>query len=86
MYGILLALGVLVAIYVGEQRWRRRGYPPGGIYDIAFWVVVWGVIGARAYHVFTDYQRFDDDPLRALQDLEGRAVDLGRGRAAVRSR
>jgi prolipoprotein diacylglyceryl transferase len=71
MYGILLAIGVLVAIYVGEQRWRRRRYAPGGIYDIAFWVVVWGVIGARVYHVITDYQRFEDDPLRALQIWRG---------------
>ena len=71
VYGILLAVGILVAIYVGERRWRNRGYPPGGIYDIAFWVVVWGVIGARVYHVITDYQRFDDDPLRAFEIWEG---------------
>jgi prolipoprotein diacylglyceryl transferase len=71
MYGLLLAVAVLVAIYVGERRWRNRGYPPGGVYDIAFWVVVWGVIGARVYHVITDYQRFDDDPLRAFQIWEG---------------
>jgi prolipoprotein diacylglyceryl transferase len=71
MYGILLAIGVLVAIYVGERRWRNRGYPPGGVYDIAFWVVVWGVIGARIYHVITDYQLFEDDPLRAFQIWEG---------------
>ena len=71
MYGILLAVAVLVGIYVGEQRWRRRRYPTGGIYDIAFWVVVWGVIGARVYHVITDYQRFEDDPLRAFQIWRG---------------
>jgi prolipoprotein diacylglyceryl transferase len=71
MYGIILAVGVLVAVWVSEHRWRRRGYPAGGIYDIAFWVVVWGVIGARIYHVLTDYQRFDDDPWRAFQIWRG---------------
>jgi prolipoprotein diacylglyceryl transferase len=71
MYGIILAVGVLVGVYVAEQRWRRRGYPNDGIYDIAFWVVIWGVIGARLYHVITDYQLFEDDPLRAFQIWRG---------------
>ncbi len=71
MYGIILAVGVLVGVYVSEQRWRRRGYPKDGIYDIAFWVVIWGVIGARLYHVVTDYQLFEDDPLRAFQIWRG---------------
>src|SRR5207247_2233102 len=67
MYGLILAVGVLVAVYVAEQRWRRRAYPKDGIYDISFWVVIWGVIGARLYHVITDYQRFEADPWRAFQ-------------------
>jgi prolipoprotein diacylglyceryl transferase len=71
MYGIILAIGVLVAVYVAEHRWRRRGYPKDGIYDICFWVVIWGVIGARLYHVLTDYQRFEDDPWRAFQIWRG---------------
>ena len=71
MYGILLAIGVLVGVWVSEQRWRHRAYPRDGIYDIAFWVVVWGVIGARLYHVITDYQLFTDDPLRAFQIWRG---------------
>jgi prolipoprotein diacylglyceryl transferase len=71
MYGVILAVGVLVAVYVAEHRWRRRGYPRDGIYDISFWVVIWGVIGARLYHVITDYQLFQDDPGRAFQIWRG---------------
>jgi phosphatidylglycerol---prolipoprotein diacylglyceryl transferase len=71
MYGVLLAIGVLVAVAIAQRRWTRRGYGSPGISDIAFWVVVWGVIGARLYHVITDYQRFDDDPLRAFKIWEG---------------
>jgi len=62
MYGILLAIGVLVGCYVGERRWRNRRYAAGAIYDLAFWAVLWGVVGARLYHVITDYQLFDHDP------------------------
>jgi prolipoprotein diacylglyceryl transferase len=71
MYGIILAIGVLVAVFTAERRWRNRGYPHDGIYDIAFWVVVWGVIGARLYHVVTDYQLFTHHPLRAFEIWRG---------------
>jgi prolipoprotein diacylglyceryl transferase len=71
MYGVILAVGVLVAVWFAEHRWRVRGYPRDGIYDISFWVVIWGVIGARVYHVITDYQRFEDDPFKAFQIWKG---------------
>ncbi len=71
MYGVILALGTLTAVGVAERRWRHRGYPRDGIYDIAFWVVIWGVIGARAYHVITDYQLFENDQLKAFAIWKG---------------
>jgi len=71
MYGVLLAVGVLAAVAIAELRWRRRGYGSPGITDVAFWVIVWGVVGARVYHVITDYQRFENDPLRAFQIWKG---------------
>src|ERR1700750_1898079 len=71
LYGVILAVGVLVAVSVAEQRWRHRGYPRDGIYDISFWVVIWGVIGARLYHVITDYELFEHDPWRAFQIWRG---------------
>jgi prolipoprotein diacylglyceryl transferase len=71
MYGLILAVGTLVGVVVAEYRWRRRGYPKDGIYDIAFWVVIWGVVGARLYHVITDYQLFEHDPWKAFQIWRG---------------
>ena len=73
MYGVLLAIGVLVATFVGERRWRNRGYERDGIYDIAFWVVIAGVIGARLYHVITDYQLFERRPAQGVR-RSGRAA------------
>jgi len=58
VYGILLATGVVVAIWVTMRRVERLGGPPGEVLDGAVLVVVCGVIGARVYHVVTDYQNF----------------------------
>ncbi len=61
-------------------RWRRPAATPATILDGAVFVVICGVIGARLYHVITDYQRFDHGHwVDAFEDLEGRPLDLGRG-------
>lgn len=55
MYGLMLAIGVLVAYAVTERRWKAWGHDPKEIGEIAVPVVVGGVIGARVYHLFTGY-------------------------------
>jgi prolipoprotein diacylglyceryl transferase len=60
VYGMLLAIGVVVAVKVTTIRWSRRGRDPNEIVDIALVGIVAGVVGARLYHVATDYQRFTD--------------------------
>lgn len=55
VYGLMLAIGVLVAWRVAETRWRHRGNDPKDINDLALWIIVAGVVGARVYHLFTGY-------------------------------
>ncbi len=71
MYGLMLAIGVLVAVRISEVRWVRRGHPSKEFSDLVVWIVVGGVIGARLYHVITDYQLFTDDWLKAFKIWEG---------------
>jgi prolipoprotein diacylglyceryl transferase len=67
----MIAIGVLVAAKVAEVRWVRRGHPAKQFGDLVVWIVVAGVIGARVYHVITDYQLFEDDPLKAFEIWKG---------------
>ena len=71
MYGLMLAIGVIVAAKVAEKRWVARGHAAKEFSDLVVWLVIGGVIGARLYHVVTDYQLFTDDPLRAFRIWEG---------------
>lgn len=70
-YGLLLAIGVLVAAWIAERRWLARGFSRKTFNDMAIWIVVGGVIGARVYHVISDYQLFTHDWLRAFQIWKG---------------
>lgn len=60
-YGILIAIGVVVATAIADRRWRRRGGDKDTIGDIAFILVIFGAIGARLYHVATDYETYFPD-------------------------
>jgi prolipoprotein diacylglyceryl transferase len=54
-YGLLLAIGVLVATKIAQVRWVRRGYDQKPFDELVLWVVIGGVVGARVYHLFTGY-------------------------------
>src|SRR6266511_1716974 len=54
-YGLLLAIGVIVATRIAETRWVRRGYSRDDFASLVVWVVIGGVVGARVYHLFTGY-------------------------------
>ncbi|MGB5759852.1 MAG: prolipoprotein diacylglyceryl transferase [Acidimicrobiales bacterium] len=58
-YGLCIGLGVLVAVFMGQRRWAARGGHPDDIAYIATWGVPAGLIGARAYHVITDWRPID---------------------------
>jgi prolipoprotein diacylglyceryl transferase len=62
---------VLVAAWIAERRWVARGFDGKTFSDMAVWIVVGGVVGARVYHVISDYQLFTDDWLRAFQIWKG---------------
>jgi prolipoprotein diacylglyceryl transferase len=71
VYGLLIALGVFAAVWLADRRWRARGGEAGTISAIAVWGVPGGLIGARIYHIVTDYQLYTHDPLKALRIWEG---------------
>lgn len=58
-YGVMIALGVLAAVWLSQRRWAARGGDPELIASLAMWAVPGGLVGARLYHVVTDW-RFDE--------------------------
>ena len=60
-YGFLIAIGVILAIYIARHELRRRGLDPEIAWPVAAWTVPAGIIGARVYHVVTDWSRFSDN-------------------------
>lgn len=57
-YALLIILGIIVAVWMGNRRYVARGGAPGSITDLAVWAVPFGIIGGRLYHVITDWQLY----------------------------
>ena len=70
-YGVAIAVGVATAIVIAQRRWAARGGDPSDINRLAGWCVGGGLVGARAYHVITDYRRFEGHWLDAFKVWEG---------------
>ncbi len=71
LYGLIIAAGVLIAAWLAERRWVRRGHDGDAFGSMVIWIVVGGVVGARLYHVISDYQLFRGRWIDALKIWQG---------------
>src|ERR671916_2575540 len=62
-YGLFIALGFIAGTWLTGRELARKGYDPALALDSLFLVVPLGFVGARIYHVITDYDLYADDPI-----------------------
>ena len=73
-YALFIIAGIFLAIWLGERRWVARGGRPGDVTEVATWMVPFGIVGGRIYHVVTSPQAYFGDggePVKALYIWEG---------------
>jgi phosphatidylglycerol---prolipoprotein diacylglyceryl transferase len=58
-YGLMIAIGVVVAADIARRRWVASGGNGDDIAALALWAVPAGLVGARLYHVIPDWPRFE---------------------------
>ncbi len=68
-YGLFIALGIALATWVGARELARKGYDSALALDALFFVVPLGFIGARLYHVATDYELYADNPFPGVFEV-----------------
>ena len=71
-YGLMIAVGVIAAVRIAGRRAENKGVgTTEDISSIAMWAVPAGVLGGRAYHVLTDYERFQGQWFDAVKIWQG---------------
>ncbi len=70
-YGLLIATGVLVGVFVSQSLAKRRQIDPDTIGDLAIWLVIGAIPCARIYYVIFEWQRYSQDPSKMFAIWEG---------------
>lgn len=74
-YGLLIAIGVIVAAWVAEKEVTRRGGKAEVVWDALLWVLPAAIIGARLWYVINDIlgggRTFIEQPGRIIRITEG---------------
>jgi phosphatidylglycerol:prolipoprotein diacylglycerol transferase len=70
-HGIFSVLGILAAARVGQILLQRDGIAPERVYDMAVWMVIAGLIGARLLYVWENYQQFAGAWIKVVYVTEG---------------
>lgn len=76
-YGVLVASGVLLGIWLFLREGKALRLEEKKLSDLVFWSVLGGVISSRAFFVLMHLQEYQGDPLRALKIWEGGLVLYG---------
>jgi len=55
LYGLMIGLGIIAATMISRPRSVARGLHPDIPVEILMWVIPAGIVGARIYHLITDW-------------------------------
>lgn len=70
-YGIIIGIGMLLALFVVETDARRHGNDPNLYYDFFIIAIIAGVIGARLYYVIFEWDYYRGDLMKIINIRQG---------------
>ena len=70
-YGVIIAVGFILAMLYCARHCRRCGIQPDTLYDFLIWMIPIAIIGARLYYVIFQWSDYRGHPIDALKIWEG---------------
>ncbi len=70
-YGIVIAIGMMIGIYIATKRADVTGQKSDDYIDIGIFTMIFGIIGARIYYVVFSWSSYKDDPISVFNIREG---------------
>lgn len=70
-YGVIIALGILIAMTLATKESERKGLGSDFVVDMMFWVLPIGIIGARIYYVLFELPYYLENPGEIIQIWNG---------------
>ncbi len=70
-YGVFLAIGFVVGIFLAAREAERVGEDVDAILDLCTWILVASIAGSRVFHVIVFHEQFTSGPHPLLRLWEG---------------
>ena len=70
-YSVLLLIAVIVGISWFLKEGKKHNYPQDFLFNLCFWAIIFGFIGARAYYVIFNWGQYVHDPISIFKIWEG---------------
>jgi len=70
-YGFFIVLAILAALTITLKLAKKFNISQNKIFDLGFWMVVIGIIGARIYHVLLELGYYLENPLDIFKIWQG---------------
>ena len=70
-YGVVIALGLVLAVVYACRRSKRFGITEDDLLDGVLWVTPFAILCARAYYCIFSWSTYADDPVSVLYIWEG---------------
>lgn len=70
-YSVLILVGIIIAFVLASRESKKFNLPKDFIFDLGFWVVIFGIIGARLYYVIFNYSLYKDSLLDVVKVWNG---------------
>ncbi len=77
VYGLLIAAGFLLAMQLAARQAGREGEDPDRLIDLAFYLLLAGLIGSRIVFIFTKLDQYVANPLEIVMFWRGGLVFYG---------
>lgn len=70
-YSVLILVAIIIGVSMLIKEGKRFNIPKDFLFNMAFWVIIFGFIGARLYYCLFNYSLFKDNPWDIIKIWEG---------------
>lgn len=70
-YSILILIGIVIGLILLEKEAKKFKYPKELIFNICFWAIIFGIIGARIYYVIFNFSYYQNNLLEIFAIWNG---------------
>lgn len=70
-YGLMLVLAFFVCAYLVSRQAKKEGVDPESIFNLCFFIFIFGIIGARVFYILNNFSFYLHNPLEIIMLQRG---------------